>query len=61
VGQEEAITAVADAISRSRAGLQDPKTNWIIHFPGQPGVGKTELAKALADYLFDDEHNDDPY
>src|SRR5688572_27447256 len=57
VGQEEAITAVADAIRRSRAGLQDPKKpigSFI--FLGTTGVGKTELAKALADYLFDDEH-----
>jgi ATP-dependent Clp protease ATP-binding subunit ClpB len=56
VGQEEAITAVADAIRRSRAGLQDPKKpigSFI--FLGTTGVGKTELAKALAGYLFDDE------
>jgi ATP-dependent Clp protease ATP-binding subunit ClpB len=56
VGQEEAITAVADAIRRSRAGLQDPKRpigSFI--FLGTTGVGKTELAKALASYLFDDE------
>src|SRR3954469_22682249 len=56
VGQEEAITAVADAIRRSRAGLNDPKKpigSFI--FLGTTGVGKTELAKALADYLFDDE------
>ncbi|MDB5247031.1 MAG: ClpB protein [Segetibacter sp.] len=56
VGQEEAIGAVADAIRRSRAGLQDPKKpigSFI--FLGTTGVGKTELAKALADYLFDDE------
>jgi ATP-dependent Clp protease ATP-binding subunit ClpB len=56
VGQDEAITAVADAIRRSRAGLQDPKKpigSFI--FLGTTGVGKTELAKALADYLFDDE------
>lgn len=56
VGQNEAITAVADAIRRSRAGLQDPKKpigSFI--FLGTTGVGKTELAKALADYLFDDE------
>jgi ATP-dependent Clp protease ATP-binding subunit ClpB len=56
VGQEEAITAVADAIRRSRAGLSDPKKpigSFI--FLGTTGVGKTELAKALADYLFDDE------
>ncbi|MDE3236539.1 MAG: ATP-dependent chaperone ClpB [Bacteroidota bacterium] len=57
VGQEEAITAVADAIRRSRAGLQDPKKpigSFI--FLGTTGVGKTELAKALAEYLFDDEN-----
>ncbi|KYP13023.1 AAA family ATPase, partial [Flavihumibacter sp. CACIAM 22H1] len=57
VGQEEAITAVADAIRRSRAGLSDPKKpigSFI--FLGTTGVGKTELAKALAAYLFDDEH-----
>ena len=56
VGQEEAITAVADAIRRSRAGLQDPKKpigSFI--FLGTTGVGKTELAKALAEYLFDDD------
>jgi len=57
VGQDEAIAAVADAIRRSRAGLQDPKKpigSFI--FLGTTGVGKTELAKALADYLFDDEN-----
>lgn len=56
VGQQEAITAVADAIRRSRAGLQDPKKpigSFI--FLGTTGVGKTELAKALAEFLFDDE------
>jgi len=56
VGQEEAITAVADAIRRSRAGLQDPKRpigSFI--FLGTTGVGKTELAKSLAHFLFDDE------
>ena len=56
VGQDEAIQAVADAVSRSRAGLQDPKRpigSFI--FLGTTGVGKTELAKALAEYLFDDE------
>ncbi len=56
VGQEEAIEAVSDAIRRSRAGLHDPKRpigSFI--FLGTTGVGKTELAKALADYLFDDE------
>jgi ATP-dependent Clp protease ATP-binding subunit ClpB len=56
VGQDEAIAAVSDAIRRSRAGLQDPKRpigSFI--FLGTTGVGKTELAKALAEYLFDDE------
>jgi ATP-dependent Clp protease ATP-binding subunit ClpB len=56
VGQDEAIEAVADAVRRSRAGLQDPKKpigSFI--FLGTTGVGKTELAKALAEYLFDDE------
>ncbi len=56
IGQEEAITAVADAVRRSRAGLQDPKrpiASFI--FMGTTGVGKTELAKALAEYLFNDE------
>ncbi len=56
VGQDEAIEAVADAIRRSRAGLQDPKRpigSFI--FLGTTGVGKTELAKALANYLFDDD------
>jgi ATP-dependent Clp protease ATP-binding subunit ClpB len=56
IGQEEAITAVSDAIRRSRAGLQDPKKpigSFI--FLGTTGVGKTELAKALAEYLFDDD------
>ena len=56
IGQEEAITAVSDAVRRSRAGLQDPKrpiASFI--FLGTTGVGKTELAKTLADYLFNDE------
>jgi ATP-dependent Clp protease ATP-binding subunit ClpB len=56
IGQEEAISAVSDAIRRSRAGLQDPKKpigSFI--FLGTTGVGKTELAKALAEYLFDDD------
>jgi ATP-dependent Clp protease ATP-binding subunit ClpB len=57
VGQEEAIVAVSDAIRRSRAGLQDPrKPIGSFIFLGTTGVGKTELSKALADYLFDDEH-----
>ncbi len=56
VGQEEAIEAVADAIRRSRAGLQDPKKPiGTFIFLGTTGVGKTELAKALAEYLFDDD------
>ena len=57
VGQEEAIRAVSDAVRRSRAGLQDPKrpiASFI--FMGTTGVGKTELAKALAEYLFNDEN-----
>ncbi len=57
VGQEEAIEAIADAVRRSRAGLNDPKRpigSFI--FLGTTGVGKTELAKALAEYLFDDEN-----
>jgi len=56
IGQQEAITAVSDAVRRSRAGLQDPKrpiASFI--FLGTTGVGKTELAKALAEYLFNDE------
>lgn len=57
VGQEEAIVAVSDAIRRSRAGLQDPKKPiGSFLFLGTTGVGKTELAKALAEYLFDDEN-----
>ena len=57
IGQDEAIQAIADAVRRSRAGLQDPKRpigSFI--FLGTTGVGKTELAKALAEYLFDDEN-----
>ena len=57
IGQEEAINAIADAVRRSRAGLQDPKRpigSFI--FLGTTGVGKTELAKVLAEYLFDDEN-----
>jgi ATP-dependent Clp protease ATP-binding subunit ClpB len=57
VGQEEAIEAIADAVRRSRAGLQDMKKPLgTFLFLGTTGVGKTELAKALADYLFDDEN-----
>lgn len=57
IGQDEAITAISDAVRRSRAGLNDPKRpigSFI--FLGTTGVGKTELAKALADYMFDDEN-----
>ena len=57
IGQDEAITAISDAVRRSRAGLQDPKRpigSFI--FLGTTGVGKTELAKALAEFLFDDEN-----
>lgn len=56
IGQDEAIAAVSDAVRRSRAGLQDPKrpiASFI--FLGTTGVGKTELAKTLADYMFNDE------
>lgn len=57
VGQEEAITAISDAVRRSRSGLQDPKKPiGSFLFLGTTGVGKTELAKALAEYLFDDEN-----
>ena len=57
IGQDEAISAVADAVRRSRAGLQDPKRPIATFiFLGTTGVGKTELAKALADYLFNDEN-----
>jgi len=57
VGQEEAIEAISDAVRRSRSGLQDPKKPiGSFLFLGTTGVGKTELAKALADYLFDDEN-----
>jgi len=57
VGQEEAIQAISDAVRRSRAGLQDPKKPiGSFLFLGTTGVGKTELAKALAEYLFDDEN-----
>ena len=57
VGQDEAITAVANAIRRARAGLQDPnRPLGSFIFLGPTGVGKTELARALAEFLFDDEH-----
>jgi ATP-dependent Clp protease ATP-binding subunit ClpB len=58
VGQDEAVTAVAEAVIRARSGLKDPRRpigSFI--FLGPTGVGKTELARALAEYLFDDEHN----
>lgn len=58
IGQQAAITAISDAVRRARAGLQDPKRpigSFI--FLGPTGVGKTELAKALAEYMFDDEQN----
>ena len=56
IGQEEAVRAVADAVRRARAGLGDPKRPLgSFMFLGPTGVGKTELARALAEYLFDDE------
>ncbi|MDR1604451.1 MAG: ATP-dependent chaperone ClpB [Gracilibacteraceae bacterium] len=58
VGQDEAVSAVADAVRRARAGLQDPRRPLASFlFLGPTGVGKTELAKALAEFLFDDEQN----
>ncbi|HEV7763884.1 MAG TPA: AAA family ATPase, partial [Thermoanaerobaculia bacterium] len=57
IGQEEAVRAVSNAVRRSRAGLKDPnRPTGSFIFMGPTGVGKTELARALADYLFDDEH-----
>ena len=57
VGQNEAISAISDAVRRSRAGLNDPrKPIGSFIFLGTTGVGKTELAKALADYMFNDEN-----
>ena len=57
VGQSEAVTAVSTAVRRSRAGLQDPnRPIGSFMFLGPTGVGKTELARALAEFLFDDEH-----
>ena len=57
IGQEEAVRAVSDAVRRSRAGIADPnRPTGSFLFLGPTGVGKTELAKALADFLFDDEH-----
>ena len=58
IGQDEAVTAVAEAVIRARAGLKDPnRPIGSFIFLGPTGVGKTELARALAEYLFDDEHN----
>ena len=58
IGQDEAVTAVAEAVIRARAGLKDPnRPIGSFIFLGPPGVGKTELARALAQFLFDDEHN----
>ncbi len=58
VGQDEAVVAVAEAIRRSRSGLSDPRRPFgSFIFLGPTGVGKTELAKALAEFLFDDEAN----
>src|SRR5205085_1537643 len=57
VGQDEAVRAVSNAVRRSRAGLKDPnRPIGSFIFMGPTGVGKTELARALAEYLFDDEH-----
>ncbi len=57
IGQDEAVRAVADAVRRARAGLQDPnRPLGSFLFLGPTGVGKTELARALAEFLFDDEH-----
>ena len=57
IGQDEAVSAVAKAVRRSRAGLSDPhRPTGVFLFVGPTGVGKTELAKALAEFLFDDEH-----
>ncbi len=62
VGQAEAEHAVATAVRRSRAGLQDPnRPMGSFMFLGPTGVGKTELTKALAEYLFDDENSDGPH
>ena len=57
IGQDEAVTAVANAVRRARSGLQDPERPMgSFIFLGPTGVGKTELARALAEFLFDDEH-----
>ena len=62
IGQEQAIAAISDAVRRSRAGLNDPrKPIGSFIFLGTTGVGKTELAKALAEFLFNDDHDDDAY
>ena len=62
IGQPEAVRAVSDAVRRSRAGLSDPnRPTGSFLFMGPTGVGKTELAKALAEFLFDDEPDDDRY
>ena len=62
VGQEEALAAVANAVRRARAGLQDPnRPIGSFLFLGPTGVGKTELCKALAEFLFDDEQAHDPH
>ena len=62
VGQDEAISAVADAIRRSRSGLSDPNRPYgSFLFLGPTGVGKTELCKALAGFLFDTEESPDPH
>ena len=62
IGQDEAVRAVASAVRRSRAGLQDPnRPIGSFIFLGPTGVGKTELARALAEFLFDDEARDDPH
>jgi len=58
IGQEEAVTAVSEAVIRARAGLKGSESSGrSFIFLGPTGVGKTELARALAEYLFDDEHN----
>ena len=62
VGQDEAVDAVADAVMRARGGLKDPKRPvGSFLFLGPTGVGKTELARALAQFLFDDERAHDPH
>jgi len=57
IGQEEALKAVADAVRRARAGLQDPNRPWVpLFFLGQPALEKQRRRRALAEFLFDDEH-----